>query len=406
MAFAALVLTARWLGPYGRGLIGTATSWATLFGTVGYLSLGQVAIHFSMQRHPSTWLPSMLGTLGRLTFLFSAAGWFVAVALSLTTGGAAFEPLDFPLVILTFVLFPLLLWEQYGSALLVARGRIDIYNRAQVIGRTTSLVLITLLLVAGVGTVGVMCGIIVGQCIVSLTGLRFLVKDAGSTIRYDATLAGQLISRGLRLHANAVGAVIVVSADVLLLSHFRGATEAGQYQVTVQLLLLILFIPQAASTVMMAQVAQLGPNDAWLIQRRILLGIGTVIIAISLAGFFVAEPMIELFFGQAYEKSGPLLQILLCSTLGAASASLLTSQWIGRGYFTLVAVIAIITGVANIAANLLVIPDHGMYGSAWILLGTSIVALCCNLGMVLHCERRRMARAPVEMAGSTTTGVA
>ena len=39
-----LVITARWLGPEGRGALGATTTWVALFATIGCLSLGQVAI--------------------------------------------------------------------------------------------------------------------------------------------------------------------------------------------------------------------------------------------------------------------------------------------------------------------------------------------------------------------------
>src|SRR4051794_41803717 len=51
-----LVITARALGPSGRGAVATATTWALLFATVGYLSLGQVALHRGAGKPPASWL--------------------------------------------------------------------------------------------------------------------------------------------------------------------------------------------------------------------------------------------------------------------------------------------------------------------------------------------------------------
>ena len=39
---AALVLTARWLGPHGRGVGVVVLTWTTLVSSIGFLSLGQV----------------------------------------------------------------------------------------------------------------------------------------------------------------------------------------------------------------------------------------------------------------------------------------------------------------------------------------------------------------------------
>ena len=391
MAFFGLVLTARWLGPHGRGLVATVIAWSTLSSSIAYLSLGQVAIHLSIQRDPKTWLPSMLGTLGRIACVICVIGWIVGIGVYVATGGAAFHPLTAPLLIMALVCFPLLVWEQYGSALLMATDRVDVYNRAQVLGRTVGLVAMLAMLAIGAGVTAVVGAIVFGQAVTSFTGMRALLRLAGDRLRYEARLARKLIGRGARLHANAVGAVAIANADALLLSHFRGATEAGEYQVAVQLLLMILFVAQAASTVMMSQVAQLGADAAWATQRKILTLIALLLVGMVGMGVLLAEPIVHLAFGAAFHRSTGIFRIVLLSTFGGASSSLLASQWVGRGYFTLVACIALVTAIANIAANLVVISRYGMYGSAWVLLGTSVVALACNIAMVCHCERRRRA---------------
>src|SRR4051812_45083101 len=77
---AGVVITARALGPEGRGTIATAVTWSLLFATVGYLSLGQVAIHRATGRNSSQWLGPTLGVLLAMAAAVTVLGWLVAAA--------------------------------------------------------------------------------------------------------------------------------------------------------------------------------------------------------------------------------------------------------------------------------------------------------------------------------------
>jgi hypothetical protein len=70
-----VALTARVLGPEGRGLYAAATSWASLFATFGSLSLGQVVIHRVAGREPSDWYGDVTGTLLALCVALTLGGW-------------------------------------------------------------------------------------------------------------------------------------------------------------------------------------------------------------------------------------------------------------------------------------------------------------------------------------------
>src|SRR3954452_25333654 len=69
-----LVITARALGPDGRGAVAASTTWALLFATFGYLSLGQVALHRGSGRPPEEWLGSTLATLMAMAGRVDASG--------------------------------------------------------------------------------------------------------------------------------------------------------------------------------------------------------------------------------------------------------------------------------------------------------------------------------------------
>src|SRR4051812_2632032 len=122
-----LVITARLLGPSGRGTVAAAFTWAALFSTLGYLSLGQVAIHRATGKEPEEWLRPVLGALLFVAACVTLLGWVAAAAIYVASGGDGFGEMPGYALVLGFALLPFLVWEQYASWLLVAVGKISFY---------------------------------------------------------------------------------------------------------------------------------------------------------------------------------------------------------------------------------------------------------------------------------------
>src|ERR1017187_8589915 len=78
-----LIISARALGPEGRGVVATAVTWALLLATVGHLSLGQVAIHRAAGKPVPEWLGTTLAALLAMTASVVVIGWAVAAVIYL-----------------------------------------------------------------------------------------------------------------------------------------------------------------------------------------------------------------------------------------------------------------------------------------------------------------------------------
>src|SRR5947199_1686655 len=87
----AMIITARFLGPQGRGVIAAATSWVALFVTFGHLSLSHVIVYVVGARDRAEALPAVAGSLLAITAVITLAGWAIAAAMYAATGGAVFE---------------------------------------------------------------------------------------------------------------------------------------------------------------------------------------------------------------------------------------------------------------------------------------------------------------------------
>ena len=385
-----LFLTARLLGPEGRGQIATIVTWVGMFSTFAYLSLGQVALHRMANDPAQKRFGNLLGSLLLMAIVLTLAGWLVALGLYWYNPEGAFKGLPlFPLTI-GFLALPFMIWEQFGSSLLMGLERIRIYNRNQVIGRTVSVAAVFALVGGlGLGVAGVLEASLLGQMIVSIGGIGFLFAFAhnkGLVCRPDKSEIKALLAGGVKLHLNAIGTFLFTSVNILILNNYHGAEQTGYFQLAMQLLGVLMIIPQAANMVIFGKVTSLGPNGAWPHNKRLLVQIILGMIVLSAVAALLAPWGITLLAGEAFRPAVEPFQWMLLGLIGMTFSTVMAPQWIGRGYFWQAAVLSFLVGAINLAANLWLIPQHGMQGAVYAFLGTYLFSILGNGAMAWHCQ--------------------
>lgn len=384
-----LIITARLLGPEGRGVVAAVVTWALLFSTIGYLSLGQVAIHRAAGKPVAEWLGPTLAALFAMTATISLVGWIVATAMYLVSDGETFGDLPVYALVLGFATLPFLVWEQYGSALLAAVGQISLYNRAEIVGRTIGVILVVLLVgVATFGIAGALLALLVAQTVVAAAGWRCLIRLAGPTLSCNRAVLRALLAGGSKLHLNAVGTFLYTNAAVLIVLSIRGPAETGMFQVVAQLMSVGVLVPQAASMVLYGEVARDGPDAAWSANRRVLGWMAALMAVTAVVGFFLAPMVVPLLFGDEFENAVPVFQVLVFGLIGQSLSAVMAPQWVGRGLFWQASALTVALGVCNVAACILLVSAHGMMGAAYSLLGVYTVSVIGNGVMALWVNRK------------------
>ncbi len=384
-----LAVSARALGEVGRGEFASVFTLALLASSVLYLSLGQVGLHDARDLGSEpTWRGRLLSTLAVFTVAVSILAWLGVAALWLITDGDAFKPLGPGLLSVGLLLLPVLVWEQFGSALLAMHDRVDIYNRAQIVGRSISLVAAIILLTLGTGVYGLLLSVLAGQAFVALRGIAFLSR-ASPRARPSRSYASHLVRRGLRLHLSAVATVLIASADVLIVAHQLGARAAGSYQLATQLLLALTVVPQAATLIVYGRVVSEGAQPAWEQQRRIGAAALALVVVLSTIAWIAAPTLIDIVAGAGFDDSVGVFRIVVIAALGFSLSAIMAPQWIGRGLFGLASGLTVAVATLNVTANLIVVPRAGLHGAAFVVVGTSAAMLVINGALAIRCERER-----------------
>lgn len=384
-----LSITARVLGPDGRGQVAAITTWVGMFATFGSLSLGQIAIHRATQggEQGANWLPRAFSVLGSFTLVATLIGWLLALAIN--QGTSLFNQVEPALLVLGFALMPMMLWEQYGNALLMAREQLHISNRAQVLGRTLSAVLVAALVAyLGCGVAGALLATLFGQLVAS--GWMALALHAVARPLNAPSIPEVLsyLADGARLHLNAVGAFLISGMDVLMVNMYRGSTETGYYQLGVQLTTLMLIVPQAASMVIYGKVAKQGPDEAWPAHRRLLVQVTLFMAAAAVVVGWTASWWLPLLAGPGFEPTIGIFRWQLLGVVGMSFSIMMAAQWIGRGYFWQASLLTVAAGAANFVANQVLVPRYGMLGAVWASLGCYLLSIGSNGYLIAMCELR------------------
>jgi len=388
MSLVITTITARYLGPSGRGIYVAANAWVTAFSTFGYLSLSQVVFFIAAGKDPSEWLPRVLGTLLTILGIMTVAGWIVAATLYAVSHGKIFHNLNGSVLLIAFAALPFMMWVENGNGILMALSRVNVMNLSQIICATTNLI-VTFILVVRLksGVNGALASLVFAQVLIVAVSLGFIARQA-TVFRWDGSAARELLTGGAKLHLNAIGTYLFTQANVLILNNYRSSKETAYYQLALQLVTTMQLVPAAVSTVAYSVIGSEGPNAAWPKQKALLLQSLALMGAGGALAYFVAPFAIRLVFGVAFLPAVPLFRILLLGLIGMTMSLVMASQWIARGLFMQAAALTIAVGGATVLANFLAVPRWGVIGAAWVTVGTYSVSIVGNGIMAVWVERK------------------
>ena len=200
-----------------------------------------------------------------------------------------------------------------------------------------------------------------------------------------------------------LGAAVLVSAlyfriDVYFIERWQGLEAAGGYNAVFRLVEAMRLIPAAVMAVTFPLLVR--STDTRLVQRiGGALGIAGIVLAAACA--LGSGYIVPLVYGTPYLYAAPTFAILSLALPLFFLNYALTHQvigWDGQRAYLLIAMAAL---AANIAANLALVPSHGMSGAALATLLTEVVVtLGCVFTLVQHGNSARRFDAKVQHEGS------
>ncbi|MEE9352091.1 MAG: oligosaccharide flippase family protein [Thiotrichaceae bacterium] len=386
-----LSITARWLGPEGRGIVASVITWVNIFTELAAVSLGSVLIFKATKDRDEKWIPKMLGTLLGHTLIVTLLSWSL-IALLYMAGhywGLPNVLGEIPAIALLvgFIILPLGLWDVYSRDLLNIEDRLGVYNKFQIVGSTAnSLSIVVLVVVSGFGVLGVLFSKIIWQSIIAIGGIRDLISHTSTKITYSYETYKDLLKNGLKMHLGTIGAIMTTSIDIIMVNAYLGNEQTGIYQLAVQMSQLMLIVSYSANTVLQGELTRKGVHGVWSYQKKILGLTLAFIIASAIFMGFTAKWWLIVLAGEEFRGAIIIFQLLLITIVVNTITTVMSVQWIGRGWFLLNSGITLFKGVMNIGLNALLIPKYGILGAVYATIAVITFSLCINIAMFIYCE--------------------
>lgn len=368
---ASAVITARALGPYGKGTLSSLLFVTVLLSLICSLGLGDAAtvlagagrvdLRTTLARAVPAIVPATVLGIGALVVTAAIASW---EGIAVAVGWAA-------------VLLVLSIFVYVASSLVDAMERLTFTALVSTVGAATALVL-TFVLVGplDLGITGGVAAATGGALVMSVAYVTTLHRS-GFAMRpvLDRSYLRPALRLGAVLQATALLGSAGDRADLLLVYALGGASEAGIYAVALSIGQLALYTSSAISNAVFPRIASVDPAE---VPRLIAIGvrISTITAAASALLVAAAAPVVlDVLFGSDYGDAVlPAVLIAFAAiaggpqlTLARAAAARERGALYLSSYGTSV--------VAMLALDVALVPDHGATGAAIATLAAAAAGL-------------------------------
>lgn len=379
--FLSSIVTARFLGPEGRGVF---FYWTTLAAFA--IQFGNLGLHSS-----NTYL--LTKGHARLSALAANSLW-VSVAGGLVLGGALIIYIyftnglyvdDLKLILPTVFLIPAGLYFLFATNLLVADGRIGEYNAFELVSRY--IVLFAMLFAAWYWRTPQALLIVVSllallvclplyirlQNIDALYGLNLNLFRVGFTYSIRAYLA------------TALG-FIVLRANIFFLHRYSDSIDFGIWSIAMQMMDVLIVIPSTVALVLLPRLMR--SDQSYRLMSTQVGIVAWIMLCLCIIVILFANQVIVFVYGENFE---PAYNMILCSLPGVFALGLISiiSQYLASEGMPLSLVIIWLVGaISQLIFAFLLVPGYGGLG-AMISLSVSYVLILVMIWLLASKYNRK-----------------
>lgn len=365
------IISARALGPDGKGLVVGITAWQQILVWVTALGIDR-AFAVRMSETPSEQRQGELHAV-----VGHALGYTVAVGIPISALAALWMPRvlghlegnSAPLVVWTMASIAPALLGEFTSSINLGLGRVSWYNLSRVSNAVVTLVGMVTLYLTGSLTASRAIAIIVAGSLVALVISMFGLPWA--RLRMNTPQLRQDIWFGCQLHSSTLLAMASLRLDVLVMAAFLPAAQVGLYSTANNVMLPVMLAADTGASLLAPAVARLRStqdNEDMADHIQVIRREASYYMRWSLFGgvalFLTAPFVIPALMGPGFQDSVHLVWILIPGYVGRAYGNLLLSGTVGMRRPVL-SNLAQLAGVVATAALLpILLPRFGAVGAA------------------------------------------
>ncbi len=360
------IITARLLGPSGKGVVAVLLLYPTLLLTLGQLGLYRaLTIHVGLKKYPFSAYP---GTVIVFTILISVILSIVFIFLYFNFNSLFIQGVPFYLILIALGILPALVLTQNFSSILQAKMKVLEFNLVDIFRFFILLIFISVsLILLRLAVVGAVISYFFANTMGMFLVIYFVHKISPEKWHFSLSLLKELVADGAKLHIGIIANFMSLRIGVFMLDHYKQSSNVGFYSIAVSMAELLILIPMAIQTVFYSRVPQMLGDSAGLREKTMMIYKHTLFLLLitSLALAILVRPLIKILFGAPFLPSFAPFIVLLPGVFFLWLNNILVNYLVGMRKFLTTSAIASIGAVLNVILNIILIPTYGTAGAAW-----------------------------------------
>ncbi|MFC4025137.1 flippase [Oceanobacillus longus] len=360
-SFIISIITARFLGPEGKGIVTAIFVIPNLLVSIADLGIRQATAYYVGKKiyNPTKVYSSIL-----LMWVATSITSILIAVIYYLTGPS--EQYGWLLLTIPIATIPFMLLNKYIEGLFSGLQQVNAINIKNLIGFFVNLITICILVVfLGLGIYGASIATMLTALITMLFSVIIIKRFVIIEFKYEKGIAKSLVSKGI-IYAIALFVLnLNYKIDIIFLERLTTPTDVGIYSIGVSLSELIWQIPAAMGMVLFSKSANSKLENEAVNRSTKLLRISWIpVITLSLCFWFLAPHIIEMLYGNDFIQSVSVIRLLLPGVIAMVVFKILNADLAGRGYPLFALRVYLFALVINMILNFTLIPNFGIEGAA------------------------------------------
>ncbi len=367
-----IIVIARELGPEGNGQFAIALLLPLMLAT--FLNMGMPTAHAHFVGSRKVSVRVAFDTSLRWSTFLSPVGLFLGAIILWFKGTQWFPGVPTHALWLALTIYPITLIQHFFSSIFQGLQDFKSYNLILLLQPAVTLLLTLASIAMGMGDVMIFVAIHwIGAGITLFISYILLCTNFNEmTFKYQSvrSYSRRIRKYALKAHLAIALAFVNYRVDVYLLNLLGDTAGTGQYVIATQIVERLWILSTAVGVVLFPYLSKLSSEAGSEAEKRSILTplmyLGVMLLTSLAAIFtgFIATPLINTLFGNGYEQSALIMQLLLPGIVAWSGARVLAHDIVARGRPELN--VYMNTGVLfiNVIGNILLIPKYGTQGAA------------------------------------------
>lgn len=373
-----LLITNRLLGSEGRGTFASATTWATLFFTLFFLSINTMYLkEFADKKADRGELANGFFTFG---VLLSFGGLAIAM-LAYWLFNDSFIKLPLLVYVINLLTVPFMIIQSLSISVYQSTGEYRKLNIATLLTSLINLALILLSLLVIKFDVLVFSGISAFSWLCCGLYCFFTCRFRFSIPQMKKLFYRQFVSDLSYLHINTLMTFLVSSLNILIMHKYLSDEQVGHFFLASAVVGYLLILPMSIQNILITNLMNKS-NEERVKTTGVFfkLSLLAMIVIVGIL-FFLANILVYVLGGDSFTESGLYLQYLLPTVLFQIAGVFWSSLWTLKGYFKLIMKVSIGIVALSVICNFIFIWQWGVMGA--ILCANIITCLSMGVHLIL-----------------------